>query len=99
MGETAVVVLALGLFYAATDGVLMAIASSMLPESSRATGLSLVVTATSIGRLLASVVFGAAWTLVGVDTAVVIFAGALTLAGIGSAIVFNRQQARAATAG
>jgi MFS family permease len=99
MGETVVVVIALGTFYAATDGVLMAIASSMLPEASRATGLSLIVSATSIGRLFASIAFGAAWTLVGVDTAVIIFGGALTVAAVGSALVFNRQQARAAAAG
>ena len=60
MGETVVVVIALGAYYAATDGVLMALASSMLPEASRATGLSLIVSATSIGRLFASIAFGAA---------------------------------------
>ena len=92
MGETVVVVIALGTFYAATDGVLMALASSMLPEASRATGLSLIVSATSIGRLFASIAFGAAWTLVGVDTALIIFAGALTFAAVGSALVFNRSR-------
>jgi MFS family permease len=86
---TVVVVIALGTFYAATDGVLMALASATLPASARATGLSLLVTATSIGRLIASVLFGAAWTLFGVHTAIVIFAFALTIVAIGAALVLS----------
>jgi MFS family permease len=88
---TIVVVVALGAFYAATDGVLMALASAILPASSRATGLSLLVTATSIGRLLASVAFGAAWTLVGVHSAVIVFAVGLTAIAAASAFVLARQ--------
>lgn len=93
---TAVVLGALGIYYAATDGVLMALASTMIPAESRATGLSLVVTATSIGRLLASIAFGAAWTLFGVTQSVIIFGVALTIAGLISCYFFLLQSRRAA---
>jgi MFS family permease len=95
---TILVLLALGAFYAATDGVLMALASAILPADARASGLALVVTATSIGRLFASVAFGLAWTLVGVHSAVIVFGAGLTVVAIGSAIVLNRQTRDAAPA-
>jgi MFS family permease len=66
-----------GAYYAATEGVLMALASSVLPEELRGSGLALLVTATSVARLLASVAFGALWTWVGFDAAVAVFAVAL----------------------
>jgi dipeptide/tripeptide permease len=65
------------MYYAATEGVLMALASSVLPEELRGSGLALLVTATSVARLLASVAFGALWTWVGFDAAVAVFAVAL----------------------
>ena len=60
--------LALGLlggYYAATDGVLMALASAVVPEELRGSGLALVRTVTSVARLVASVAFGALWTVWG----------------------------------
>jgi MFS family permease len=69
-----------GAFYAATDGVLMAFASSVLPEQLRGTGLALIVTATSVARLLGSILFGALWTVFGVNAAVFAFAAVLVLA-------------------
>jgi MFS family permease len=87
---TVLVVVALGTFYAATDGVLMALASGLLPAHARATGLSLLVTATSLGRLVASIAFGALWTLIGVHAAVIVFAVALTAIGAVSAIALTR---------
>ena len=70
----------LGAFYAATDGVLAAMASAILPPEVRGTGLATLVTATSIGRLLASVLFGALWTAFGYETAVTAFAVILVVA-------------------
>lgn len=76
-----IVVLALlGTYYAATDGVLMAMGSQFLPESLRGSGLALLGTATSLTRLLASVLFGTLWTLVGVEAAIAVFAVGLVLA-------------------
>jgi MFS family permease len=76
-----VVVLALlGTYYAATDGVLMAMGSTHVPEALRGSGLALLGTATSITRLLASVLFGLLWTLVGVQAAIAVFAAGLVVA-------------------
>jgi MFS family permease len=84
------VIVAFGAYYAATDGILAALASSMLPAEVRATGLSLVMTATSIARLLASVLFGAIWVLAGVHAAVWVFALGVVLAAVFAAIVLKR---------
>jgi MFS family permease len=70
----------LGLYYAATDGVLMALASAVLPPALRGSGLALLVTATSLGRLFASVVFGTIWTWTNVETAIAVYAGGLLTA-------------------
>jgi MFS family permease len=80
---TGALLLYLGLFgayYAATDGVLMALGSEVVPEELRASGLGLLVTATSIAHLLASVLFGALWTLFGEEAAIVVFAAGLIVA-------------------
>ncbi|OPC79712.1 MFS transporter [Embleya scabrispora] len=58
-----------GLFYAATDGVLMAAAGPLLPVHLRTSGLALLQTGQAGARLLSSVVFGAAWTLWGAGPA------------------------------
>jgi MFS family permease len=71
--ELAIFLLALGAYYAATDGVLMALASTVLPERVRASGLALVTTGTSIGRLISSVAFGALWVALGPQLAIVAF--------------------------
>ena len=63
-----------GLYYAATDGVLAAIASALLPADLRATGLSLVTAVSGVTRLVASIVFGALWTATDVHTAVIFYA-------------------------
>ncbi|MEU8530763.1 MFS transporter, partial [Streptomyces sp. NPDC048629] len=70
----------LGVFYAATDGVLMALAGPLLPEGRRATGLAAVQTVQALARLGAATGFGAAWTLWGPGTALVLALGALAAA-------------------
>jgi MFS family permease len=76
-----IVVLALlGTYYAATDGVLMAMGSAHLPESLRGSGLALLGTSTSIARLFASIGFGAVWTWLGMEAAVGLFALGLVVA-------------------
>ncbi|MFI9009386.1 MFS transporter [Actinosynnema sp. NPDC053489] len=47
-----------GLFYAATDGVLSARVSALVPESLRASGLAVVQTGQALARLVSSVAFG-----------------------------------------
>ncbi len=72
--------LLLGVFYAATDGVLMALASSLCSPEQRASGMAVVTTAMSGARFLASVGFGALWTRFGSDVAIYTFFGALVIA-------------------
>ncbi len=81
-----------GGYYAATDGVLMALASAVLPAELRASGLALLVTATSLGRLAASILFGALWTSFGVETALRFFVVALALALPLAAVALARSQ-------
>jgi MFS family permease len=87
-----VCLLLFGTYYAATDGVLMAMASAILPPQLRASGLGLLVTATSVSRLVASVLFGALWTAYGAEAAVIAFAAGLTLAIALSAVAFARRR-------
>jgi MFS family permease len=70
----------LGAYYAATDGVLMALGSGLVTEDLRGSGLALLGTAVSASRLVASILFGALWTLAGIQTALAVFAGGLVVA-------------------
>jgi MFS family permease len=98
LGGIVLVVVAFGTYYAATDGVLMALASPLLPAELRASGLSLIVTATSLARLLASIVFGAAWAIFGIGPAVVAFGAGLAVATVAAAVVLSRASLEAARA-
>jgi MFS family permease len=69
----------LGAYYAATDGVLMALASARLPENRQASGLALLVTATTLAKLAAALSFGALWTAFGLETAALVFTAGLVL--------------------
>jgi MFS family permease len=73
-------ILLVGAYYAATDGVLMAFASGMLPADVRTTGLAVLTAATGLGTLAASVIFGGLWTIWGPESAVAAFVGGLFLA-------------------
>jgi hypothetical protein len=64
----------------------------------RASGLSLVVTATSLARLLASIVFGATWAIFGIGAAVVVFGSGLAVATVAAAVVLSRVSLEAARA-
>jgi MFS family permease len=88
----------LGTFYAATDGVLAAMASTLLPEEVRGTGLAALVTATSTGRMLASILFGALWTAFGYEAAVAAFVVVLLSALATATPVLVRMQRRASNA-
>ena len=54
-----------GAYYAATEGVLAAIASAIVPPGVRASGLAALATATSLARLAGSVFVGLLWTWYG----------------------------------
>jgi MFS family permease len=80
----------LGAYYAATDGVLMALGSSIVPAEVRASGLALLGTATSLARFAASLAFGALWTLWGAEAAIACFGVALAAAGALAALLLLR---------
>nr|WP_223838067.1 MFS transporter [Streptomyces venezuelae] len=67
----------LGVFYAATDGVLMAAAGPLLPEELRTTGLACLQTVQALARFAGSLLFGAAWTLWGPHSALAVAAAGL----------------------
>jgi MFS family permease len=85
----ALILVALGAYYAATDGVLMALVSTTLPAEVRASGLAVLVTGTSLARLLASVAFGALWSAYSAETAVATFAVALGIATVAAVVLFR----------
>ncbi|MEU2419682.1 MFS transporter [Streptomyces sp. NPDC007851] len=68
-----------GTFYAATDGVLMAVASDSVPPELRSSGLALVQTGQAGARFACSLAFGAAWTLWGDRTALLLSTAALAV--------------------
>ena len=80
----------LGTYYAATDGVLMALGSPVIPDEIRGSGLALLRTTTSLARLVASIAFGAVWMLWGISAALAVFAAALVAAVLVSAFLFVR---------
>ena len=63
----------LGVFYAATDGIVMAIASTVIPEDLRTTGMAVLTTVTALAGFGASVLFGAWWTWHGPVASVQLF--------------------------
>jgi MFS family permease len=58
-----------GAFYAATDGVLAALAVPLIPEALRTTGLALLQTGQALAYVVSSVVFGLLWQHTGVAVA------------------------------
>ncbi|MEU8759065.1 MFS transporter [Streptomyces sp. NPDC048659] len=70
----------LGIFYAATDGVLMALTGPLLPAGRRAGGLAVVQTAQALAKVAAATGFGAAWTFWGPSTALLLACAGLLAA-------------------
>jgi MFS family permease len=79
----------LGGYYAATDGVLTAMAAAELPAASRASGLAILATVTNVARLLASVGFGALWGGLGMSQATWIYLAALLAATAGAFLLLR----------
>jgi MFS family permease len=88
--EVGLVLLILGTYYAATDGVLSAAAGGMVPEKEVGSALGLLVTFQSLAKLAASVLFGLLWTALGIQTAALIFLAALLIAVVAAAATVGR---------
>jgi hypothetical protein len=69
----AVILGLLGTYYAATDGVLMAMGSDVIPEELRTSGLAWLTTVTVTAKLVASIGFGLLWKWRGPDGALSFF--------------------------
>jgi MFS family permease len=80
-----------GLFYAATDGVLMAYAGPLVPEALRASGLAVVQTGQAVARLLSSVLFGVLLTVLTMKSAMWIVFLAFLFALVGAAMLVGRK--------
>ncbi|MET7363050.1 MFS transporter [Streptomyces sp. NPDC005562] len=83
------VLLLVGVFYAATDGVLMALVAPVVAQERRASGMAVLQTGQALARLVAAAGFGAAWTLWGVRPALTCAALALTAALAGAALLLR----------
>jgi MFS family permease len=86
-----VATLLLGAYYAATDGVLMALVGESLPEELRGSGMAVTATATSLARLASSLVFGLVWTTAGVRAALVVFTVGLLIATVVAFVLVGRR--------
>ncbi|MEU7842031.1 MFS transporter [Micromonospora sp. NPDC049114] len=76
-----------GAFYAATDGVLIALAGPVLPPRLRTTGIALVQTGQALAYLVSSVLFGLAWQAWGPQTAVRVAAVAVVGVLVGTVLL------------
>jgi MFS family permease len=70
----------LGTYYAATDGVLMALASTVIPSELRTSGLAWLTTLTVLAKLVAAIVFGLLWTWRGPSGALSFFLAGMVVA-------------------
>ena len=80
VGVTVACLAMLGLYYAATEGILMALASAVIPPARRTGGIAVIATGIGLGKLCSSVVFGALWQGVGQKYSVLIFGAAMGIA-------------------
>ncbi|MEN3305811.1 MAG: hypothetical protein V7603_2013 [Micromonosporaceae bacterium] len=79
-GWTLVSLLLLGTFYAATDGVLPALVSRLVPAGSRGSGIAAAQTVVVLARFASSVAFGSLWVTLGPAHGLLLVAGLLTAA-------------------
>jgi MFS family permease len=79
----------LGAYYAATDGVLAAIAGGVVDKSVRASGIATAQTAVAAARFVSSLAFGLMWTELGRREALLVV-GVLLAAAIPAAAALLR---------
>ncbi len=83
LAPTAATLLALallGTFYAATDGVISALAGSLVGEGTRASGIAAAQTTVALARLGSSTAFGVLWFLLGPGQALILVGTLLVMA-------------------
>ncbi len=72
--------LLLGTFYAATDGVLAALVSQLVPATARGSGIAAAQTVVALARFVSSLAFGSLWVALGRTPALLVVAALLTAA-------------------
>ena len=87
----------LGTFYAATDGVIAAIAGRLVPVQARSSGIAAAQTVVALARMLASAGFGLLWLLLGPAAAMATAAALLGVAILAAATRVVRLDAAPAT--
>jgi MFS family permease len=93
-GMLLVCLVALGAFFACSEGVLTAVAGAALPDDLQASGIGILITVVSIGNLLSSLAFGALWVTLGLQEAVLVFAAGLAIAlAIAAPLLVRSQRA------
>lgn len=88
-----VMVFMIGVYYAATDGVIVAAAAGALAPAARTRGLALLATVIGGAKFLSSLLFGALWTQFDVTVATLLFAAGLMLSVVVAAWFMRRLDA------
>lgn len=89
LGSTLACLMLLGVFYAATDGVLAALASRLVSPEKVATGIGAAQTVVALCRMAASAGFGILWFAVGAAPAMLAAAAALAVALAAAAVLMG----------
>jgi MFS family permease len=92
--DVALVLAMMGLYYAATEGLLIAMGAALVAPEVRTSGLALVGTAIGIGKMGSSVLFGAIWGAGGSDAAMLTFCVAMVVV-----LLFSARRLRGITSG
>ena len=80
LGLTLGALVLLGVFYAATDGVLPALISRLVSAETRGSGIAAAQTVVAVSRFASSVLFGLLWSLQGPSRSLLLFAVLLAAA-------------------
>jgi MFS family permease len=80
----------MGIYYAATEGMLMAASSALIPAHARTSGLALMGAALGVGKMISSIAFGWLWSSFGLPAAVSVFGVALAVMVLAAGIGFQK---------
>lgn len=80
----------LGVFYAATDGVIAAIAGRLVAVQARTSGIAAAQTVVAVSRMFASAGFGVLWLVLGPGAAMITVAALLVVAVLAAATRIGR---------
>ncbi|XVV16575.1 MFS transporter [Actinoplanes sp. CA-131856] len=94
IATTVLVLLLLGTYYAATDGVLPALVSRLVSEETRGSGIAAAQTVVALSRFVSALAFGSLWVLVGRGNALLIVGGLLAAALPAAWLLLRPSEAR-----